>query len=208
MTVFTLVFGQWVSPNKGHPAAICLHNIWSMGLSAFNDNQQHHKAWTDLNIIAKCSQMVTVGHIGGGNLGRETSYWGAAEFFLLIWDVLEPEGVQEQVVWGSTMGPRRISKLCSLRWCQLGFVGLRITVQQVEDGFPWIKQCILLATVLVHVILYVEGGRNRWMALDGIRWRLWITKPCRTNNAPNKCRPDGKYLCSVWHCDICAAYPP
>jgi len=44
MTMFALVFGQWVSLNKGHPAAICLHNIWSMGLSTFNDNQQHYKA--------------------------------------------------------------------------------------------------------------------------------------------------------------------
>ena len=68
------------------------------------------------------------------------------------------------------------------RWCQLGFIKLKIAVGHIGDGFPWRKQCILLATVIVHAIhsfLCIGGGRNGWMAVDGIGW-------C---------------LCSVWHCN-------
>jgi len=41
----------------------------------------------------------------------------------------------------------------------------------VGDDFPWRKQCTLLATVIVHLIhpfVYIWGGRNRWMGVDGI----------------------------------------
>ena len=64
-----------------------------------------------------------------GNLGKEVSYLGAAGLVLPIWDVLDPEGVWEQVVWGLTISPRSVAKLC--RWYQLGF--LRITVGCVGD---------------------------------------------------------------------------
>ena len=96
------------------------------------------------------------------------------------------------------------------RWCQLGFVRLKITIGHIGDSFPWRKQCILLATVIVlviHSFLYIGRGRNRWMAVDGIEWCLWIEKPCKTNNAPNKHCPDGQCLYSVWHCNKCMLWP-
>ena len=83
-------------------------------------------------IIAKCSQMVIVEYIGE-DWGRETSYWAAGGFLEPIWDVLEPEWMQEPVVWGLTMGPIRISQLG--RWCQLGFIALRITIGHLGGWF-------------------------------------------------------------------------
>jgi len=86
------------------------------------------------------------------------------------------------------------------RWCQLGFIRLKITVGHVGDGFPWRKQCILLATAIVHLIhpfLYIWGGRNRWMGVDGIGWRALQNKQCTRQMSSRRTM----FVQWLWHCN-------
>jgi len=52
---------------------------------------------------------LAVGLVGGGNWGRDISYLGRAGLVIPIWDVLTPQGEQEQALNHSTTRPRSLT---------------------------------------------------------------------------------------------------
>jgi len=55
------------------------------------------------------------------------------------------------------------------KWCQLDLLGLGIAALDIGDGSLHVKFYIPAATAYIHALhtfLWVQGGGNRWMALD------------------------------------------